>query len=70
MRDAFERAFVAVSYVLGRRDADLLQALEAPGAEAQALKEALAHPERSDRARALAGALEPIVKAHEARRLK
>ena len=57
--DAFDAAFVAVSYLLGRRD-DLLAGLSNPGAAAARLSTALAAALRSERARALARGLRPI----------
>jgi hypothetical protein len=66
----FERAFVAISYVLGRRGVDLTAPLSPSFAEARGLAQALAAEARGDRARALALALSRVVAALEARRLR
>jgi hypothetical protein len=65
--DSFERSFVAVSYLLGRRAA-LTDGLEAPGAAATELAAALAKPSREARAKALAGALRGVAADFDARR--
>jgi hypothetical protein len=68
-RDGFEHAFVAVTYLLGRRDG-LLQGLgEAASASARELAEELATLDHADRARLLASELMPVVAALDARRL-
>jgi hypothetical protein len=54
---AFQRAFVAFSYFVGRRNQALLEPLAEPAAEASALVERLSHPDRARRAEALAGEL-------------
>jgi len=54
---AFQRAFAAMSYFVGRRGDALLAPLPEPGAEALALVEHLAHPDRAKRAEALAAEL-------------
>jgi hypothetical protein len=66
----FQRAFVALSYVAGRRDAALLEAFPAPHEEARLFAQRLAHPERERRAEALARELSRIALAVEARSLK
>lgn len=66
---AFERAFVATSYLLERRAEALLTALPDAGNEARALAKALSAPDRSARAAALAPELARLVQALEARRL-
>jgi hypothetical protein len=67
-RDSFERAFVAVTYLLGRRE-DLLRGLgDTPGHAARELSHRLASGAQADRARALAGELVPVVAALDARR--
>jgi hypothetical protein len=69
-RDAFESAFVAVSYLLGRREG-LIDALDsAAGAPARALARELSGTRgHAERARVLANALVPIVAALDGRRL-
>lgn len=68
-RDAFERAFVAVAYLLGRRDG-LVSGLGADaGKPARELAERLGSDAHSDRARTLANELMPVVTALDARRL-
>ena len=68
-KSAFERAFVAASYLLDRRGDDLLSGLPDPGREARGLARALGAAERSARATALAPELARLVQALEARRL-
>ncbi|MES1173944.1 MAG: hypothetical protein ABUL62_06410 [Myxococcales bacterium] len=65
----FQRAFTAVSYLAGQRDAELLTPLPAPGEEAQALARRLAHPERERRAEALARELGRLALSLDARKL-
>lgn len=65
-RERFERAFVALSYVLGRRGADLLEPLAAPLPIVAELARRLAHPERAARAQVLAAELAPVVQALDA----
>ena len=65
-RAAFEGAFVAVTYLLGRRT-DLTAGLEAAGEVAHRLTALLATPERSVRARLLSEELSPIAAALAAR---
>ena len=67
--DSFARAFVAVSYALGRRGDDLVAPLTEPGPTCQKLVTALAHPERNARAIVLAREIARIAQALEARRL-
>jgi hypothetical protein len=66
----FQCAFVAMSYLAGRRELELLQPFPAPHREAQALQRRLAHPERERRAEALAVELARIAGALEARSIK
>lgn len=68
-RDAFERAFVAVAYLLGRRDGVVNGLGSAPGKPARELAERLRSDAHSDRARTLANELMPVVTALDARRL-
>ncbi len=65
--DSFERAFIAVSYLLGRREA-LLEGLAAPGDAARRTAARLSAPSQAERARRLAAELGPIVLSLEARR--
>ena len=62
-RHAAERAYVAVRYVLGARQSQLLDGLCEPGLGALGLAQALGHRDRSERARVLALDLTPIIKA-------
>ena len=66
----FQRAFVALSYVAGRRDAELLEAFATPHDEARLFAQRLAHPERERRAEVLARELSRVALALEARSLK
>ncbi len=65
----FQRAFVTMSYLVGRREAALLAPLPSPGAEVQALARRLAHPERERRAEVLARELGRLALSLDARRL-
>jgi hypothetical protein len=66
-RDGFERAFVAVTYLLGRRDG-LVEGLGATAGEsARTLAEELVRAAHVDRARTLASELMPVVAALDAR---
>jgi hypothetical protein len=65
--ESFERAFVAVAYLLGRRT-ELPMGLTNPGPAARHCAERLALPEQVARARRLAAELAPIVVALDARR--
>ncbi|MET0790922.1 MAG: hypothetical protein ABW061_05330 [Polyangiaceae bacterium] len=65
----FQRAFAAVSYLAGRRGADLLGPLPAPGEEAQSLVRRLEHPERERRAEVLARELNRLALSLDARKL-
>ena len=62
-RAAFERAFVAVSYVLGRRGEELTSPLEQPSRTATELVRRLSAPERLSRAQVLAAELGRVVAA-------
>ncbi len=68
MTDAFECAFVAVSYLLGQRDT-LLTGLANPSDAARSVATLAVTPDQRERARRLAAELLPIVTAFEARRL-
>jgi hypothetical protein len=69
-REAFDRAFVALSYWLDRRGDDLLGPLNAPQTGAVDLARRLAAPERATRAQTLAAELNRVVAALENRRLR
>jgi len=66
----FQCAFAAVSYLAGRREAELLEPFAVPHHEARALQSRLALPERERRAEALARELARIAGALEARSIK
>ncbi|HEX4474033.1 MAG TPA: hypothetical protein VH142_03080 [Polyangiaceae bacterium] len=66
-RDLFEQAFVAMSYLLGRRD-DLAFGLADPGPSAHRTAARLVGPDQATRARELARELGPVLVALEARR--
>ena len=66
--DTFERAFVAVSYLLGRRE-DLVAGLREPGAAARSAAGLVAEPSQGERARRLAAELMPIAAAQDARKI-
>jgi hypothetical protein len=66
----FQRAFVALSYMIGRRDAELLAPLRTPHDDARAFARRLGHPERERRAEVLARELSRLASAVEARALK
>ena len=68
-RDAFELAFVATTYLLGRRDGVLDGLGTAAGGPARKLSEVLSSAVHADRVRALANELVPIVAALDSRRL-
>ena len=69
-REAFDRAFVALSYWLDRRGDELLGPLTLPQAGALDLARRLAAPERTARAQTLAAELNRVVLALESRRLR
>ena len=66
----FQRAFAAISYMVGRREAELLQPFHAPHDEARAFARRLAHPERERRAEFLARELARLAASLEARVIK
>ncbi len=66
----FQCAFVAVSYLVGRREAQLLEPFGLPHSETRALHGRLAHPERERRAEALAREFARVAGALEARSIK
>ncbi len=66
----FQRAFAAISYMVGRRDAELLEPLRAPHDEARAFARRLAHPERERRAEILACELARLGASLETRVIK
>jgi hypothetical protein len=65
----FQRAFVAMSYLAGRRGAELLEALPSKTEEARALARHLGHPERERRAEFLARELGRLALSLDARKL-
>jgi len=65
----FQRAFAAVSYLTGQRDAELLAPLPSAGEEALALARRLGHPERERRAEVLARELGRVALSLDARKL-
>ena len=67
---AFQRAFVALRYLFGRRDAELSVSGLAEHSEVRALGLRLVHPERVRRAEALAYELSRIAGAIDARTFK
>lgn len=67
--DSFDRAFVAVSCLLGRRNTSA-DCLTAPEPTARKLSESFARATREERARLLARELSPLVSRLEARRLR
>jgi hypothetical protein len=69
-REAFDRAFVALSYLLDRRGDELLQPLNAAQPAAAEVARRLAVPERAERAQTLAAELSRVVAALESRRLR
>jgi hypothetical protein len=69
-REAFDRAFVALSYLLDRRGEELLQPLNAAQPAAVDVARRLAAPERAARAQTLAAELSRVVAALESRRLR
>jgi len=66
----FQRAFAAIRYVFGRREAELLEPFRVPHSSARAFVARLLHPERERRAEALAGELSRITGALTARSIK
>ncbi len=62
-RDLAERAYVAIRYVLGARQSQLISGLFEPGPAARKLARALGHHDRLERAQILALDLRPIVGA-------
>jgi hypothetical protein len=68
-RERYERAFVALSYALGCRNAELSAPLSVPSPAARDLAEKLCHPQRSIRAAVLAAELARVAHALESRRI-
>jgi len=66
----FQRAFAAVSYLVGQREAGLLAPFAAPHEEASSFARRLSHPERERRAEVLARELSRLALALEARLVK
>lgn len=67
-RERRASAYLAMSYVLGRRSTLSLKGYGELGPAIQLLLAGLTHSARQQRARTLAGALEPIVKALDRQR--
>jgi hypothetical protein len=59
--EAFERGWIAMAYVLGRRGRQLAAELDVTGRAAANLTRALVHPSRPVRARILAAELARLV---------
>jgi hypothetical protein len=70
MSAEFERAFVAMSYLLGRRGAELDSALRAPSDETRRVISGLSHPDRAVRAQVLAAELARVAASLEKRRFR
>ena len=66
----FQRAFAAMSFMVGRREAELLGPLSAPHEDARAFARRLAHPERERRAEVLARELARLTASLEYRMIK
>lgn len=66
----FQRAFAAMSYMVGRRDMELLAPLRHSHEEARTFARRLAHPERERRAEVLARELARLSASLEARAFK
>ncbi len=66
----FQCAFAAVSYLVGRREAALLEPFDPQHDDARGFVRRLAHPERERRAEALARELACLAGALEARSIK
>ncbi|HMJ15026.1 MAG TPA: hypothetical protein VK524_26615 [Polyangiaceae bacterium] len=65
LENRFERGFVALSYLLGRRGAELTAGLAQPSSSALLLQRALSAPTREERARVLAAELVRLTAALE-----
>ena len=65
----FQRAFAAVSYLVGQRGEALLAAVPSPSDEARAFARRLEHPERERRAELLARELARLAVALDARKI-
>ncbi|MEO7038350.1 MAG: hypothetical protein ABI548_30550 [Polyangiaceae bacterium] len=66
----FQRAFAAMSYMVGRRDTELLEPLQAPHDDARAFARRLSHAERERRAEVLARELAQLTASLEQRTIK
>ncbi len=66
----FQRGFITMHYLLGRRGEELSYGLAALTPEGERLVEALNSSERSSRAQALAKELAALIKSMEERRLR
>jgi hypothetical protein len=67
--ESFERAFVAVSYVLGRREG-IVDGIAEPSAAAHRSARLSLLPNQEERAKRLAAELLPVVASFERRRLR
>jgi hypothetical protein len=68
-REKYERAFIAVSYLLGRRGPELGEPLSYPCPATRSLVAALGRPDRQVRAHVLAAELARVAHALQNRRL-
>jgi len=66
----FQRAFAALSYVCGRREAELLAPIRSEHGQARGLVRRLDHPERAERAEVLSRELTRLASALDARIIK
>jgi hypothetical protein len=67
---SFDQAFVATAYLLGARDARLVEGLPTVSTEAQRLRQKLGHADRNQRAAALAAELARFVGVLSSGRLR
>ncbi len=70
MVNDFERAFVAISFLAGRRGDELLAGISTPGPRARSLAERLSASDRAARAAVLAPELARLVQSLDRRRLR
>ena len=68
--DSFQRAFVATSYLLDRRDEQLTDALPEDSPVARQIAAALANPDRRARAAVLAAEVAKVIQSVEAARIR
>jgi len=67
--ESFERAFVAVSYLLGRRE-DILSGIAGPTPAARRAATLATLPNQAERAKRLAAELLPVVASFDERSLR